>query len=85
MRAETLPFENASFDTVVSTLVFCTVDDPVQSLKEVHRILRPGGALIFIEHVHAHDNPGRAAGSAASSRSGKPLRVDVILPAILWP
>jgi len=58
--AETLPFEDASFDTVVSTLVFCTVDDPVQSLREVYRVLRPGGMLIFIEHVHAHDNPGRA-------------------------
>jgi len=58
--AETLPFEDASFDTVVSTLVLCTVDDPVQSLQEVYRVLRPGGAMIFIEHVHAHDNPGRA-------------------------
>jgi len=59
-KAEALPFDNASFDTLVSTLVLCTVDDPAKSLQEISRVLKPGGKLIFIEHVHAHDNPGRA-------------------------
>jgi ubiquinone/menaquinone biosynthesis C-methylase UbiE len=59
-KAEDLPFEEASFDTVVSTLVLCTVDDPDKSLEEIFRVLRPGGKLLFLEHVHAHDNPGRA-------------------------
>jgi ubiquinone/menaquinone biosynthesis C-methylase UbiE len=52
-RAETLPFPDASFDTVVSTLVLCTVDDPVRALAEARRVLRPGGRLLFIEHVRA--------------------------------
>ncbi len=53
--AEALPFEDASFDTVVSTLVLCTVRDPVRALAEVRRVLRPGGELRFYEHVrHAH-------------------------------
>jgi ubiquinone/menaquinone biosynthesis C-methylase UbiE len=56
--AEALPFPDGSFDTVVSTLVLCTVPDQAAALDEVRRILRPGGRLLFIEHV-------RAAGSMA--------------------
>jgi SAM-dependent methyltransferase len=51
--AERLPFESASFDVVVSTLVLCTVTDVDQSLSEVARVLKPGGRLLFIEHVRA--------------------------------
>jgi len=51
--AERLPFEDASIDTVVSTLVLCTVDDPAQALREIARVLRPGGRLLFIEHVRS--------------------------------
>jgi ubiquinone/menaquinone biosynthesis C-methylase UbiE len=40
-----------SVDNVVATLVLCTVPDQVESLKEIYRILKPGGRLIFIEHV----------------------------------
>jgi ubiquinone/menaquinone biosynthesis C-methylase UbiE len=57
--AEQLPFEDDSFDTVVSTLVLCTVNDPVKALAEIERVLRPGGAFLFIEHVRAED-PGLA-------------------------
>jgi ubiquinone/menaquinone biosynthesis C-methylase UbiE len=57
-KAEALPFDDGSFDVVVSTLVLCTVDDPHGALREIRRVLRPGGQLVFIEHV-------RAAGSAA--------------------
>ena len=56
--AEELPFPDRSFDTVVSTLVLCTVPDQDSALDEVRRVLRPGGRLLFIEHV-------RAAGSTA--------------------
>jgi SAM-dependent methyltransferase len=51
--AEHLPFEDASFDTVVSTLVLCTVGDPRRAVSEVARVLRPGGRLLFLEHVRA--------------------------------
>lgn len=49
--AERLPFPEGSFDTVVATGVFCSVDDPPRALSEVHRVLRPGGTLRFSEHV----------------------------------
>src|SRR5881394_708143 len=52
--AEDLPFEDASFDTVVSTLVLCGVDQR-GSLGEVRRVLRPGGRLLFLEHVRSED------------------------------
>lgn len=51
--AERLPFNDASFDTVVSTLVLYTVNDVPASLAEIRRVLRPGGQLRFIEHVRA--------------------------------
>ncbi len=51
--AEALPFPNESFDAVVSTLVFCSVQDPRLALQEVARVLRPGGRFVFIEHVWA--------------------------------
>jgi ubiquinone/menaquinone biosynthesis C-methylase UbiE len=53
--AEDLPFNDASFDVVVSTLVLCTVDDVPRALRELHRVLRPGGRLLFIEHVRSDD------------------------------
>lgn len=53
--AEDLPFEDDSFDTVVSTLVLCGVDDQARSLRELRRVLRPGGRLLFIEHVRSDD------------------------------
>jgi ubiquinone/menaquinone biosynthesis C-methylase UbiE len=53
--AEDLPFEDDSFDTVVSTLVLCGVDDQPRALREAHRVLRPGGRLLFLEHVRSDD------------------------------
>ena len=54
--AEQLPFADGSIDTVVSTLVLCTVDAPDVALREISRVLRPGGQLLFIEHVRS-DSP----------------------------
>ncbi|MDX6698305.1 MAG: hypothetical protein QOE65_1702 [Solirubrobacteraceae bacterium] len=53
--AERLPFPDDSFDTVVATLVLCTVADPERTLAEVDRVLRPGGRFLFLEHVRAND------------------------------
>jgi ubiquinone/menaquinone biosynthesis C-methylase UbiE len=50
---EALPFEDGSFDTVVSTMVLCTVASPERALMEVRRVLRPGGVLLFCEHVRS--------------------------------
>lgn len=59
--AEALPFADSSFDTVVVTLVFCSVFDQDQALAEAKRVLRPGGDLRFIEHVRSEDRlVGRA-------------------------
>jgi ubiquinone/menaquinone biosynthesis C-methylase UbiE len=51
--AERLPFSDHSVDTVVATLVLCTVDDPGLALREITRVLRPDGKLLFLEHVRA--------------------------------
>ncbi len=57
--AERLPFEDARFDTAVFTLVLCTVPNPAAALAETARILRPGGRMLFVEHVRSGD-PRRA-------------------------
>ena len=58
--AETLPVADASFDVVVSTLVLCTVANVAASLAEMHRVLRPGGRVVFIEHVRGEGALGTA-------------------------
>ena len=58
--AEELPFDDTSFDTVVSTLALCTVPDPERAAAEAKRVLRPDGRLLFIEHVRDQEGTGRA-------------------------
>jgi len=53
--AEDLPFDDGTFDVVVSTLVLCGVSDQPRALREIHRVLRPGGELRFVEHVRSGD------------------------------
>ncbi|MDX1588708.1 MAG: class I SAM-dependent methyltransferase [Oleiphilaceae bacterium] len=50
-QAETLPWPDNHFDTVVAFLVFCTIADPLRAVSELRRVLRPGGQLLFFEHV----------------------------------
>jgi SAM-dependent methyltransferase len=57
--AGALPFSDGEFDAVVSTLVLCSVADPPRALEEIHRVLKPGGRLVFIEHVAAQDGSSR--------------------------
>jgi ubiquinone/menaquinone biosynthesis C-methylase UbiE len=54
--AEELPFDDASFDTVVDTINMCTIGDLPRALSEISRVLRPGGELRFFEHVR-YQNP----------------------------
>lgn len=48
---QSLEFPSASFDTVVATFVFCSVPDPVQGLREIGRVVRPGGQILLLEHI----------------------------------
>ncbi|MFJ6077087.1 class I SAM-dependent methyltransferase [Pseudarthrobacter sp. NPDC092419] len=69
--AERLPFADASADAVVVSLVLCSVANQASALKEIRRVLKPGGQLRFLEHVRA-DTPGL-------------VRVQRVLDATLWP
>lgn len=58
--AQRLPFADESFDTVVSTLVFCTIPDPQAALMEIRRVLRSAeGRLLFVEHVRGEGKVAR--------------------------
>jgi ubiquinone/menaquinone biosynthesis C-methylase UbiE len=52
---ERLPFEDESFDTVVGSLLLCSVDDQDAALAEIRRVLKPGGRYLFLEHVRSDD------------------------------
>lgn len=55
--AESMPLPDSSFDAVICTLTLCSVQSPVEALREVRRVLRPGGQFLFLEHVRDFD-PG---------------------------
>jgi SAM-dependent methyltransferase len=67
-RGEAIPFADESFDTVVSTYTLCSVDDPARVLRELRRILRPGGKILFLEHGASPD-----AGPAKWQRRIEPV------------
>jgi len=50
-RAEDLPFRDHTFDAAFATLVFCSVESPVQAFAELRRVVRPGGMVVLLEHV----------------------------------
>ncbi len=54
-KAEALPFDDGSFDTVVFTHALCTIPDPARALQEAGRVLRRDGQLLLLEHVRARD------------------------------
>ena len=56
--AEALPVADHSVDAVISSLVLCSVRDPAAALREVRRVLRPGGRFVFVEHVAAPHGTG---------------------------
>ena len=55
--AENLPFEDNSFDSVVGTLVFCTIPDPKKALQEIRRVCKPGARILLFEHVRMDQPP----------------------------
>lgn len=57
--AQQLPFAAHSFDSVVGTLVFCSIPQPAQALQEIRRVLRPNGRLYLLEHVRGQNTPMR--------------------------
>jgi SAM-dependent methyltransferase len=73
-RAEAIPLPDASVDAVVATVVLCSVADPSRVMREVRRVVRPGGRFVFVEHVAA--DPGTASGRLRSAFAPLTRRFD---------
>jgi len=56
--AELLPFRDEIFDAIISTYVFCSVENPVRGLKELYRVLKPDGRVFFLEHMRCENEVG---------------------------
>lgn len=81
---EAIPFEDESFDSAVCTYTLCSVRDPVQVLKELRRILKPGGTLLFLEHGKSPD-AGPARWQRRLEPMWKPLMGDCHLTRPVFP
>ncbi|MGL4253462.1 MAG: class I SAM-dependent methyltransferase [Fusobacteriaceae bacterium] len=57
MDIENMNFSQETFDSVLSTCVFCTVPNPEKGLKEIYRVLKPGGKAVFLEHMKSSHTP----------------------------
>lgn len=86
LSAETLPIADASFETVVCTFTLCSIPDPLAALREMRRVLAPGGRLLFAEHGRAPDAEVAARQARISpwwSRIAGGCRLDRDIPALL--
>ncbi|WP_420468049.1 class I SAM-dependent methyltransferase [Panacagrimonas sp.] len=57
LSAEEIPAPDATYDTIVCTFTLCTIPDPIKALREMRRVLKPGGELLFCEHGRSPDVP----------------------------
>jgi ubiquinone/menaquinone biosynthesis C-methylase UbiE len=71
MDVQSLKFSDNTFDSVVASLVFCSVPEPMQGLSEIHRVLKPGGKIVLLEHVISS---GRVSGAI----------MNLLNPLVLW-
>src|SRR5699024_4188970 len=55
MDAQNMSFADNTFDTVVTSCVFCSVPDPVKGLKEIRRVCKPNGKIVMLEHMRSHN------------------------------
>ncbi|MGM0575432.1 MAG: class I SAM-dependent methyltransferase [Myxococcota bacterium] len=85
-KAEILPWEGGTFDTIVMTYALCTIPEPVRALQEMRRVLRAGGRLLFSEHGRAPDRRVRTwqeRVTPAWSRLGGGCHLDRDIPGLL--
>ena len=81
LDGQSLPFEDDTFDTALSTWTLCTIPDADAALREVRRVLKPGGTLHFLEHGLAPTRTRTyAAGSDESNRCRSGSSADVTSP-----
>jgi ubiquinone/menaquinone biosynthesis C-methylase UbiE len=86
LSAEAIPLPPASFDTVLTTYTLCTIPDPVAALKEMRRVLAPGGKLLFCEHGRAPEQNVRKWQTRVQpywSRIAGGCRLDRDIPGLL--